>query len=99
MADSLGINLISAKELSKSQLKKKVKEQINERMYNMVQQKLFSAKKLWFVQDDGQFRRKDYVLKSSGSEAIKTLRTRLNMIPIYGNFKGDVLLNRHCALQ
>jgi hypothetical protein len=33
----------------------------------------------------------------AGSDAMKTLKTRLNMIPIYGNFRGDVCLRRLCV--
>ena len=46
-----------------------VKMQVNERMYQMVRQ---AMKKLRSVNDDGEFRRKSYVLNSLGSDAIKT---------------------------
>ena len=35
-------------------------------------------------------------LKSSGTESLKILKTRLNMQPVYQNFKGDIKLERHC---
>ena len=31
-----------------------------------------------------------------GSQALKTLKTRLNMQPVYGNFKGDLSKPRLC---
>ena len=40
--------------------------------------------------------RKKYIQNLSGTEVLKTLKTRLNMQPIYGNFKCDITKERLC---
>ena len=47
---------------------------------------IVSTKNLW----------KEYIDNMAGSEALKTLKTRLNMQPVYGNYKGDLTKPRLC---
>ena len=46
--------------------------------------------------EDSDFRRKTYIQKMKSSDAMKALKVRLNMIPIFGNFKGDMTKRRLC---
>ena len=42
---------------------------------------------------------KEYITKMDGTECFHTMKTRLNMLPIYANFKGDVTMDSawaHC---
>ena len=55
-----------------------------------------SMKKLRFVESSEVFGRKRYIVDMEGQEALKTLKIRLNMMEIYGNFKGNVTLKRLC---
>ena len=101
MASVLKIKMDDIRILSKSQLKTLVKKRINERMLQLVTESA-STKKMRFVRTDGVFSRKLYIQRMKGAEAIKTLKTRLNMIPIYGNYKGDVTVKRtclHCKME
>jgi hypothetical protein len=101
MASVLKIKMDDIRILSKSQLKTLVKKRINERMLQLVTESA-SKKKMRFVRTDGVFSRKLYIQRMKGAEAIKTLKTRLNMIPIYGNYKGDVTVKRtclHCKME
>ena len=93
MANVLEIEMDEIKTSCKSRLKTLVKERINERMRKLVIES--KTKKMRFVQTD-EFCKKIYIQKMKGSDATKTLKIRLNMIPIYGNFKGDVTVKRTC---
>ena len=64
-------------------------------MVNLVEKSLHMSK-LRFVNPSDTFCRKQYLLKMDGFSAIKTLKIRLNMLPVYGNFKGDLTLPRTC---
>ena len=98
MATVLRIQMETIRLISKSQLKKLVKDQINERMSQLVKKKSLTMKKMRFVKEEAdEFGRKMYLVKMTGAEAMKTLKIRLNMIPIYGNFRGDVYLRRRCV--
>ena len=99
MAGNLNINMEIVKELTKSQLKKLVKRQIDSKMMNLVRKETETMKKMRFTFDekDEEFCTKPYILKMGGTEAIQVLKTRLNLLPIYGNFKGDVYLRRICT--
>ena len=50
-----------------------------------------------FVVVSEEYSRKQYLVKMRGTEALKTLKTRLNMISIYGNLKSDVTVRRLCV--
>ena len=96
MAASLGIEMETIHGLMKSQLKTLLKEKISDQMRKMVE-KAKSMKKLRFVKTDPGFTRKRYMIDMEGDEALKTLKIRLNMIEIYGNYKGDVTMRRMCV--
>ena len=95
MAASLDIDMDSIHRLKKSQLKSLIKEQVGKKMVQMVN-KARSMKKLRFVNSSEVYGRKRYIVDMDGQEALKTLKIRLNMMEIYGNFKGNVTLKRLC---
>lgn len=95
MASSIGLSLDIVKTSSKAELKTKLKKLINQSMVNLVKKSLHMSK-LRFVNPSDTFGRKQYLLKMDGFSAVKTLKTRLNMLPVYGNFKGDLTLPRIC---
>ena len=82
--------------MTKSRLKVLVKKKIEDRMVKIIKESE-NMTKLRFVDCCEELTRKEYIRKMKGSEAIKALKTRLNMIPIYGNYKGDVTLPRLCS--
>ena len=55
-------------------------------------------KKLRFVRKQSNFSRRKYVEEMSAKSAIQVMRTRLNMLPVYGNYKHDLSLPRPCPL-
>ena len=55
-------------------------------------------KKLRFIKTARTFKKKEYISKMSGSEAVQAIKTRLNMLPVYGNYKHDLTLRRLCVL-
>ena len=81
--------------MEKSKLKAIVKERINEEMGNMVEKAAGKMKKLRFVEAE-KFKRKRYVEEMDGYETIQTVKTRLNMLTVYGNYKADVTLQQKC---
>ena len=97
MTKTLGIDMESIDEMSKAQLKKNVKMGIEKRMTQIVKKQLH-ATKLRFVTKMEEFKRKVYIEKMDATSAIQVLRTRLNMLPIYGNYKGNISLPRPCPL-
>ena len=97
MTNSLNIDINNIKNMSKPELKKLVKKEICKRMVNKIQ-RTRKTKKLRFVKTTNTFEKKEYVSKMSGSEAVQVIKTRLNMLPIYGNFKHDLSLRRLCLL-
>ena len=52
--------------------------------------------KLRFLKPSIKLETSKYFDSLPGSQALKTLKTRLNMLPVYGNFKGDVSKPRLC---
>ena len=52
-------------------------------------------KKMRFIQS-GNFQRQEYVKKMSGFACLETMKTRLNMVKVYGNYKSDLSLERLC---
>ena len=89
------INIKEIAKMRKSELKAKVKQRISVEMNRMVQQAAVNMTKMRFMRGD-TFGRKKYLMESSGTESQKILKTRLNMQPVYQNFKGDIKLDRHC---
>ena len=97
MTKTLGIEITEIDEMTKPQLKRKVKEKIAERMKKIVNQQLHLTK-MRFMKPVEQFGRKTYIQKMDATSSIQVLRTRLNMLRVYGNYKGDLALPRPCPL-
>ena len=82
-------------DMKKSELKKMVKKKINEEMNRSIQKAAENMTKLRFIKGES-FERKEYINEMSGYESLQTIRTRLNMQPVYQNYKGDVSLGKLC---
>ena len=97
MTKSLDIDVDSVDAMSKEELKKEIKKQIGKKMVVVVNNQLH-LKKMRFVKEQIEFKRKKYIEEMDASAAVQVLKTRLNMLPIYGNYKGDLSLPRPCPL-
>ena len=93
--EQYGIEISEIAAMKKSELKKKVKRKINEKMNKIIQKAAENMTKLRFVKGES-FERKKYMNELGGYECMQTIRTRLNMQPVYQNYKGDIKLKRHC---
>ena len=91
----IDINQIA--EMSKSELKKLVKSRIGEDMEKIIGEAAEKMTKLRFIKDY-RCRRKEYMEKMGGFESIHTLKTRLNMLPVYANYKGDLSMESTCMI-
>ena len=96
MASSLNIDIKDVDNLTKAELKKKVKSRIGEQMVKAIKQA--KMKKLRFIKDPEVFERKKYVQMMDAKAAIEVMKIRLNMIELYGNFKANLTLERLCPL-
>ena len=54
--------------------------------------------KLRFLGQQKEFERKKYIIQIDADSAVQVMKTRLNMLLIYDNYKGDVSLSRPCPL-
>ena len=52
--------------------------------------------KMRFIQTPTLYERKGYITHLKGNEVLTILKTKLNMQPIYGNYKGDLTKERLC---
>ena len=93
--EQYGIDIQKIAEMRKSQLKKMVKEKINEKMRKMIQKAAESMTKLRFLKGE-IFERKKYLNEMGGYDSQQTIKTRLNMQPVYHNYKADIKLKKHC---
>ena len=96
MAQSIAIPLKDLKSLPKNQLKKLIKKKLNERMTKIIAATVPQMTKLRFIDKPQAFERQPYVTQLKGDEAIQALRTKLNMVAIYGNYHGDITMRRLC---
>lgn len=96
MTIALSINIDTIETMTKAALKRKIKEQIGKAMIDTISQLKMS--KMRFVKKQTEFQRKPYVIKMDATSATQVIKTRLNMIRIYGNYKGDLTLPRPCPL-
>ena len=93
--DKYGIEIGKIAEMRKSELKKLVKEAISKEMEKDISKAAANMTKLRFI-TNYEFKRKEYVNRMKGSECIHTLKTRLNMLPVYANYKGDMTKEKTC---
>ena len=92
---TLEMNIDMVRAMTKSVLKKTVKERIIKRMEQITKKTASNSTKMRFVTCK-EYGRKKYVTEGSGTETIETIKTRLNMQPVYGNYKGNLKLPRNC---
>ena len=90
-----GIDINDIAHMRKSELKKDVKKEICREMNRMIQKAADNMTKMRFMKGE-VFARKKYVEKMNGHESLRVLKTRLNMQPVYKNFKADVKLEKQC---
>lgn len=95
MANVVGVSVEELRTLPKNHLKKLIKTKLNERMTRVVACALPKMKKMRFLQSEN-FQRKKYVVDLKGYDSIKALRMKLNMVPVYGNYHGDINMRRLC---
>ena len=81
--------------MEKRKLKKIVKNRINKGMENMIKKVAGKMKKLRFI-DAETFERKRYIQELDGFECIQAVKTKLNMLRVYGNYKSDTKMERLC---
>ena len=93
--EEYSINIEEIADMNKSELKKKVKEEIRMITDKMIGKERSKMTKLRFTKDN-QFERKQYISTFDGFQAMQTLKTRLNMQPIYANYKADIKMERMC---
>ena len=99
--DRLDINITSTTMMAKSELKRILKKQIDLRTLDIINKSLHMTK-LRFLKPSDTLETSKYFDSLPGSQALKTLKTRLNMLPVYGNFKGDLSkprLCQHCEME
>ena len=95
MANVVGVSVEDLQNLPKNHLKKLIKNKLNERMRHVIACTQPKMKKMRFVQTEN-FDRQKYVINLKGKDSVQALRLRLNMIPIYGNYHGDIQMRRLC---
>ncbi len=83
--------------MKKSETKKEAKKRIGEMMNAEMDKASKDKTKIRFCKVRDHFVRKEYT-KEAGKQVVQTLITKLNMQPVYGNFKGDMLLPIMCPL-
>ena len=96
-----GIDIENIAEMKKSELKKMVKEAITEQMEKDIRRAAENMTKLRFIKNY-EFKRKEYIDKLGGYACMFALKTRLNMLPVFANFKGDVTMEKicvHCKME
>ena len=97
MASSLNIDIEGIDSMTKAELKKAIKSNIDVKMVETVNNQLH-MKKLRFIRQQSGFYRKNYVVVMDAKSAVQVMKTRLNMLPIYGNYKHDLSKPRPCPL-
>ena len=93
--DRYGIDINNIANMKKSELKKIVKERIDAEMNKMIQKAAENMTKMRFVKGT-RFGRKSYFEEMDGHASLQVLKTRLNMLHIYKNYKADLTLSKMC---
>ena len=93
--EQLGMDITAARSMPKSELKRKLKTGLNSRTSNAITASLHKTK-MRFIAASDNLETSKYMDNLTGSEALKALKTRLNMQPVYGNYKGDISKPRLC---
>ena len=93
--EKYGINSSRIASMKKSELKQMVKERIDLEMNRMIQKAAENMTKLRFVKGS-KFGKKSYFQTMDGHVSLQVLKTRLNMLPVYKNYKADMTLSKMC---
>ena len=94
--EAAAIGITNITELSKSELKKQVKESVKRRMEEEISREAEKSSKLRFLTQPITLECADYINELPGDEAVDVLKLRLNMVNIHGNYKGDITKKRWC---
>ena len=94
MADELGLTNVAAME--KSQLKKKIKLAVKDKMEKEISTATQGSTKLRFIKMI-QFDQATYLNSYDCEDVNLILRLRLNVVDIYSNYKGDISKKRMCV--
>ena len=83
--------------MNKSFVKKKVKVSIGRKMTERMTDAVNNVTKLRFLTVEEEFRKKKYIIDEAGGNlSTQILKVKLNMEPIYGNFKGNIKIKMCC---
>ena len=93
--EKYGIDIRLIENMTKSELKRRVKSRIEEEMEESIQKAAENMTKMRFMRGE-KFERKAYVKDMGGHDSLQVLKTRLNMQPVFKNYKGDITMTRHC---
>ena len=95
---SYKIDADKIEEMTKSGLKEIIKARIEKKMATVIGEASKRMTKLRFTMGtEAEFKRKEYLMKMNGIESLHTLKTRLNMLPVFSNFKGDITKESVCT--
>ena len=100
--EELGMDPEEVRESTKSSVKRRVKESVSEKMTERVNHLKQISTKMRFINYSPNYGIKKYIIHNTGTDALHTIKTRMNMQEIYGNFKGNLKLPRlcpHCVLE
>ena len=95
MADELGLTNVAAME--KSQLKKKIKLAVKDKMEKEISTATQDSTKLRFIKMMLQFDQATYFNSYDYEDVNLILRLRLNVVDVYSNYKGDISKKRMCV--
>ena len=85
------------RKMKKSETKREAKKRIDEKMRAEMDELSRKKTKLRFCRIGEKFERKEYT-KEAGKDVVQALFTKLNMQPVYANYKGDMLLPMMCPI-
>ena len=94
--EAAALGITQMKDLTKSELKKKVKEAVKGRMVEEVKREVEESSKMRFIVPGNVFEQAEYVGELPGDEVVEVLKVRLNMVNIHGNYKNDLTKRRFC---
>ena len=89
------LELTGVDEMKKDELKKTIKDKVRLKMEEEIRTMVEKSRKLRFLKNV-TFRQAPYFQCVGGEDANLILKLRLNMVDVYGNFKGDITKRRLC---
>lgn len=90
------LNLKDIHEMEKAELKTAIKNEVKKRMKKEIEVAAEGSTKLRFIRTT-EFQQASYFQHYGSEDAKLILKMRLNMVDVYGNFKGDITKKRLCS--